>query len=569
MFHLNRLSTVIFSSAAAFTLVSTDAIAQPIVTENSNTVSLVIESDGRTTVTNELEITIENQKLTAIKVENMALRPTWRNAVAYLPDGKTRISLDILELGGRTYELEANPKIPIGDARLTFTYTGNLITDKYLGKTTSESDGELYFFDWAPMQWKTSMNYREVRIIFPKIISSEVVSDEEFLKIAGYSRQDGFNSGNNAMAQILTEKKLNKRNKIDYFGTPIKGKYHLTMRVYQEDVDAQEDQRIRFYMRRNFVTFDPAAVRKMDSTDFSMPLEMSDNSKLWLLLVAAGIGGGALLLGTKRNHRESQKTPEKNIAEELWEEPELQVGGFGKKDKVLKNLHPIEVGLLLGLEIQQIIGIMVQSLGDQKKLIIRSLEPIKAYPASDVSLEPIEQKFVEIFDELGNIDETKLQDFLEGVIAGIQEKSWDCDLDATRKYYMALMYYNPDEPEVDKLQFKVIEDRDYTNLYAPCPAGFDDYYWRNRYYWRHYNGYYTHNYHYNHGLPAQYSVGYAAFMQSTTCFHGCFTQPNLENVCHSACHSACHDACHSACHSACHHACHSACHSACVSGGSR
>ncbi len=569
-FHSNRLTTFVLSSAVVFSCVCTDAFAQPIVTENNNTVTLVIESDGRTTVTNELDITVENKQLTALTVENMALNPTWDTAVADLPDGKTRIPLKVLKLEGRKYELEASPKIPIGNARLTFTYTGNLISDKYLGKTTSEENGDLYFFHWAPMQWASEMDYREVRIVFPMVVAGPQISDAEFYQIAGYNRSDGFDAGNNSVAKILTEKDLNKRNKIDYFGTQINGRYLLTMRVYQERVKAEEAQNIQFYMRRDFITFDENAVQQMDSSD--NPFNMTGlpvGIGVWILLAVGGLGGGAVLLGSKRHERESHKEPVKTAAEELWEEPELQVGGFGKQGKILKDLHPIEVGLLLGLEIQQIVGIMVQALGDQNKLIVRSLEPIKAYPASDVSLEPIEQDFVGIFDELGNIDNTKLQDFLEKVIAGFQEKSWDCDMDATRQYYRAVMYDNPDEPEVDKLQFKVVEERDYTNINAPCPSGYDDYYWRNRYYWRHYNGYYTNRYHYQHGLPAQYSVGYAAFMQSSTCFHGCFTQPNLENVCHSACHSACHDACHSACHSACHHACHSACHSACVSGGAR
>ena len=531
--------TAAVTTAFAITTLSSEAFAVNVEQETAD-ITVVIESDGTAHVTDKILINVSNGPLTAMFVENMALTPNWGKAVADIVGKEQRIPLKINQIAaGKHYELEANSKIPNGEAYIIFTYSGNMINEGYIGKTTSDEHGELYYFHWAPIQWGTSMRYRDVKIVLPVEVKSEELPDDVFVQIAGYSRQDSYASNSNA--KILTNKSLNKRNKIDYMGTKIGNKYLLTMRVFQEDVGMEEAQDILFYMRPDFVAFDGVAnMRSLSSSDLpSDPIEIPTGGRMLIFMLMGGLCGGAILAGKKRREREASTPKERLISDDLWEAPELQVGGFGQKGKIAKDLHPIEVGLLLGLEIPQIVGIMVQALGDQKKLIVRSLEPITAFREPDAMLEPIEHDFVEIFDAIGHVDSNKLQEFLEKVIAGLQEKTWDCDLEATRKYYMAVMYNNPDEPQKDKLLFKALEDKDYTDLYAPRPSMYDDYYWRNRYYWRHYHGYYTDRYHYDHGLPHRFDGGYTDFIRSSSCFHGCFEQPNLDNVCHSACHSAC------------------------------
>ena len=556
-------STIVFSST------QTEALAAPNTRIHAVDVMVVIESDGATTVTNRVDFSVSNGPMTALIVENMALTPSEFGPAKYeLAQSSSFSETIITEVGTKKYDIEATPKIPDGEAYLTFQYKGNMIEDGYIGLTTSEQHGEMYFFDWAPMQWVNAMKYRDVKIVLPVEVSGATISDREFLQIAGYARTDGLGSGSGD-ALILTDKSLNARNKIDYLGTDVGGgKYLLTMHVYQAAPSSQEAQRIQFYMKKSLVTF-TADRMKVEGDDSFHSVNFGIGFGVGAILIVAGLGV-CVMSGYRKRRDEEQEAAEKKykVMDEMWEAPELEVGAFGVQGKVAQNLHPVEVGLLLGMEISQIIGILVQALGDQQKLVVRSLEPICAYPAAGSHFDDdIEREFVEIFDETGNIVTEKLNAFLEGVISRLQEKSWDCDMEATRRYYMGLMYDNPTESNREHLQYKYVDDRYISSPTRPDDC--DDYYWQHRYYWRHYNGYYTNRYHYHHGLPSTYQMGYTEFLRSTSCFHGCFTQPNLENVCHSACHSACHDACHDACHSACHSACHDACHSACVSGGSR
>ena len=578
-----------------------EAEAGPRTTIKAVEVTVVIEADGTTTVDNRVSFNVAKGTgpMTALIVENMALTPTDFGPARYeLADSKQASKVIITKTGYKEYDLEAVPKIPDGDAYLFFRYTGNMFLNEYIGITNNAEKGELYYFDWAPMQWENALQYRDVKIVLPVPVSGPEISDADFQKIAGYSRSSGYQDGSKETAQILTERKLNARNRIDYIGTDVGGgQYRLTMHVFQEIVSAREAQRIQFYMKPELVPFHTELMKTSQSTsdeddqtrslldeqtrfeDEELPIGIG----IGIILVVGAAGIGIMAGSRKRREEELQRVldGQHTAADDMWEAPELLVGSHGKGAKVAQNLHPVEIGLLLGMEIPQIIGILVQAMADDGKLVVQSLEPIRAMPAADATFDDdIESNFAGIFDETGNIEPSQLNAFLEAVVTRLQEKTWDCDLDATRKYYLDLLYENPDETDPTKLRYKYIEDRVIETPDAATPSDGtdrDEYVRRRRSYWRHYNGYYTHSYHFNHGLPKSYSVSYAAFLQSAACFHGCFQQPNLENVCHSACHSACHDACHdachSACHSACHHVCHSACHhachSACVSGRSR
>ena len=131
---------------------------------------------------------------------------------------------------------------------------------------------------------------------------------------------------------------------------------------------------------------------------------------------------------------------------------------------------------------------------------------------------------------------------MRGIAAGMEQKLWDCDLEATRASYRAqLEGYTAGSGDVDR-----------------------DYYWT--YYYSRHRG--QHGQYYRRAETAAAEVEnsmpnlkstFGEFRSSAVCYEGAFAN----TACHDACHSACHDACHSACHSACH----GACHSACVSSG--
>ncbi|MBQ1924880.1 MAG: hypothetical protein II180_02020, partial [Proteobacteria bacterium] len=479
----------------------------------------------------------------------------------------------------------AGDRLPAGTSYWTFYYEGNIIKSGKLGKTSNPELGDFYFFDWAPVQWSTALKYRNVKIVLPFEVKGETLNEAEFEYFAGYSRQGGMDQQGSEKARIFTEDYMNQRYKIDYLGTFVDGKYLLTMQVYQENVPREGAQRIQFYMRPDTFKFDESAVAIMQSEnandDFGSNGTSEDEafSKVLLTFLGffgiCGVGFGfATASGNKARANVVQKpTYASNLANELWEPPKLEVGSFMVKGKINKNLHPIEVGLLLGLQLSQVANIIVDAMVDEEKARIICTAPLTIEAVPGAVLTQLESDFMDTLMFDGTFAQDKLTKFLENVIAQLQEKIWDCDVEAMKAYYLEV-YFDGVAPEAasssvvnevreNAYEKRRISDRDFGNS-----RGWSDDEWRYRRYWYHMDAHYRHRATHVYVFPASLNTTYSGFMDSSACFHGCFEQPNIDiNVCHSACHSACHDACHSACHSACHHACHSACHSACVSGG--
>ncbi|MBQ4358879.1 MAG: hypothetical protein II767_01335, partial [Proteobacteria bacterium] len=118
-----RLFNFTAAVAAAFTIstFSFEALAVNVEQETAD-ITIVIESDGTAHVTDNILISVSNGPLTAMFVENMALTPTWGKAVADIVGKEQRIPLKINQIAaGKHYELEANSKIPNGEAYIIFT----------------------------------------------------------------------------------------------------------------------------------------------------------------------------------------------------------------------------------------------------------------------------------------------------------------------------------------------------------------------------------------------------------------------------------------------------------------
>ncbi len=575
-------------SLTAAPLVAAPAFAQVKAHPVSVDVDVNVAYTGEALVVNTVQWNVISGKMTKMTFMNPAIKdPSFQNGSLYAEheDSDQRVPLSLETINSTTWKFAADPKMPVGTSYWHFAYSGNLVSQKLVGKTKSDDGKELVFFHWNPVDWDANLKYRNVSMTIPVALSESelvaatpddqghyLVSDDAFYKYMGYKRSDGMDSGDAGNAVILTEKSLNERCKLDVFGKKIPGNdtIYLTLRVYQPDVKAQESLDLLFYVPRDRIAFSAEAFENMTDQDGG-----SVNS----LLIGAASGAivAAIFLlyarSAAKRRKEYEKACEKvaqneSILDDIWEAPQLQVGGYAVKGKIAKNLHPFEVGLLIGLSVEDCIGMIAQALADQDKLVIRSLEPLTVIPNCDEDdLPDIEKNFLKIFNEIGVADEDKLRDFVECVIGHFKDRTWDCDIDATRRYYRELMFENPDESDPTKMKLRVFKDKN-----VSAGASDDDnsdylYYASYTCYWMHCRGYYTHEYSYRHGFSDEYRQSYADYVKSDACFAGCFDQPDLGNVCRSACHNACHDACHDACHSACHDACHSACHSACVSGG--
>jgi hypothetical protein len=470
--------------------------------------------------------------------------------------GNVRVGLSIRDMGGGRYDVVlAGGRAFSGSAMYFLSYGGDLSGPQRIGWTKSPDYGELFYFDWAPEQWDQALSHRTIRIELPIVVDGETVSSDVLT-------QAGFR----------TEPYVNRENSIDAYGSKgSDGKYYLTIRFHQENLAAEQTQRLQFYLKRSAVpmtagvlaesttaapagsatapsgstTQQPAqettATPEAAPRPFPGPIPMSIAFAVLLALVI-------LLYWVKSRGYNATLGKVEGIrwAGDNWIPPKLFAGTYTVKGKVDKDLHPVEVALLLEMPLQKVVAIMLEGLKRQGIIEVVKEDPLQIRILTARKAEDqYEELFLQSFDTNGLVLSGLLADFFEKVLAKLQEKIWDCDIDATRDYYR-----------------KKLEQREETEQDRVTP-----YYW----YWSSYRWIFWNTAMYSHmALPHDFTQGYQAFMASASCFKGCFAPPQVKTggvgACYSACHNACPSACHHACHSACQSACHSACHSACVSG---
>ena len=119
-----------------------------------------------------------------------------------------------------------------------------------------------------------------------------------------------------------------------------------------------------------------------------------------------------------------------------WIPPKLVVGTYQVKGKMPKDLHPVEVALLLEMPLHRVVALMLEGLKRQGIIEVVKEDPlqIKILTASKAENE-YEELFLQAFDTEGMVLSGLLSDFFEKVLAKLQEKVWDCDLEATKAYY--------------------------------------------------------------------------------------------------------------------------------------
>ena len=161
----------------------------------------------------------------------------------------------------------------------------------------------------------------------------------------------------------------------------------------------------------------------------------------------------------------------------------------------------MEVALLLEMPLQRVVVIMLEGLKRQGIIEVVKEDPlqIRILTARKAESE-FEEMFLQSFDTKGLVLSGLLADFFEKVLAKLQEKVWDCDIEATRDYYRKKL-----EPKEETEQ-----DRQVARLLVLVlvPLGLLE----------------PPGYSHVH-LPHEFSAGYQNFMSSASCFKGCFAPP--------------------------------------------
>jgi hypothetical protein len=122
-------------------------------------------------------------------------------------------------------------------------------------------------------------------------------------------------------------------------------------------------------------------------------------------------------------------------AGDSWLPPKLFAGSYQVPGKIAKDLHPAEVALLFELPLARVVALMVEGLQAKGMVNLLGEEPLRISITSAKPGEGLEEAFLACFDSEGRALSGLLTDFFEGLIKDLQEKLWDCDMEATKTYY--------------------------------------------------------------------------------------------------------------------------------------
>lgn len=544
------------SSIANLGFVETDVILLP-------------EGDAIVTYTVRYNI-IPGKTMLAFTLEGFdRLNPVFDNDNCWVitDDDNTSYGVDIVSLGSGKYKITNSNGQRLGGKYLTYKlrFTADMAGAGYLDSTTSTDGKSLTVFNWAPVQWDEAMEHYTVSINYPLEYPQQSATREEV---------EQFLLTNN----FATEKWMNERYLIDYRVETIEGTPRVQVLLHKNNPEAKFKFEIQQYISKDIfnqmtipndsydggVGYEEHNIPRKDHgyNEWNRNNDRRDNGSGRVVLI---IALGALFLGifavVGKKHKSlvnAQATLDQvQWARTDWEPPTLEIASFRKDGTIAENLDDIEVALFLGTPYKTILSAILSKLVAQGYLEEISQNPIKVRrtdynkPSSDLSV--YERMMYDAADD-GEFSGKEIENILKKLVDNVQQKTWDCDIEATKKYYEEKLSKGFREQNPNSVnEGQVYEEGSYM-------------------------GYWPFWYFYHSGVERdRYRNNFDRYEKNTWAdidnvkvnpdFGSKVDKFACHSACHDACHSACHSACHDACHSACHSACHDACHSACVSGG--
>ncbi len=460
-----------------------------------------------------------------------------------------RYPLEISEVSGGKYDVILANGRAIGPGEVTYVvvYKTDLSGAGMLDYTDSEF-GRLVVFNWAPVQWDEPLEHETVYLHYPIPVDGTEVTQARLDQV-------GFR----------TEKFVNERYLISYYGQEYQGKHWLTVRFHRNDLDARYHMQIQAYVIAKFFPNlkdaqseplvpggrEPGGDEGWPPTGEprgTNPVGVAFAFLLGGVLVAVAV----LLVRAKYTAYSAAAAEMDGIRWDRtdWIPPKIKVSSFRQEGKIA-DLHPLEAAFLLDIPVSKILAAVVLELERRGLFKVLSNDPLRVerlYPIGVLPDKLYEDMMWNAVRDEGRLDDAELKAVIEQIAENVQAKCWDCDLEATKEYYRKQI----------REQFEAVQAG------GRLDGMYDS--WGHSYY----RGYPHYFYGASQGQENAVEKGIdkqlpdrgtptAAMIRADACHSACYV--------HTACHDACHDACHSACHSACPSACHSACPSACVSGG--
>ena len=150
-------------------------------------------------------------------------------------------------------------------------------------------------------------------------------------------------------------------------------------------------------------------------------------------------GGTAIAAGKKHRSIVKAKATLDEIlwARDDWEPPKLEIASFRKDGSIADQLNAVEVAFLTGVPYKKILSAMLSKL-----IKLGFVEEISKNPLVVGRIEHLDTSSLNEYELMmyeaargGEFSEKEIEEILQKLVDNVKEKTWDCDVEATRKFY--------------------------------------------------------------------------------------------------------------------------------------
>lgn len=431
--HTNSTTNIYASEIASLGFVETDVILFP---------------DGKAIVSYTVRYNLNPGKtMLAFTVEGFGrLNPVFDEEYScVITDDNISHEIDIINLGDGKYDIVNSGNQRLGGEYLTykFRFAADMAEAGYLERTTSEEGKKLVVFNWAPFQWDEPMEHYTVTVNYPLEYENKDASREE---IESFLLENDF----------ATEKWMNEEYLIDYRVVELDSVRRVQVLLHKENPKAGYHFRIQQYISENVFNEIPGGSASFDGKitekEKDLPVvpwfpgedgyaRYREHTDRTALISVLGLLFFITLLAIGKKHRSMVKAHETmdqvQWARTDWEPPEIEIASFRKDGHVADNLDEYEAAFFMGVPYKTILAAILAKLVAKGYLEEISADPPKVRRIEGKPLSELNKYERMVYDaaEDGEFSAHEIDKILQLLVSNVKEKTYDCDLDATRKYY--------------------------------------------------------------------------------------------------------------------------------------
>ncbi|MGD8979141.1 MAG: hypothetical protein PVH23_03605, partial [candidate division WOR-3 bacterium] len=316
-------------------------------------VDVSLWQDGRADFVYKVRYDVLSGEMHGFYLQGLSVEPYFDYDNSHAVDEHGRqYALDIRDLGSKYDVLLARGQA-FGPGVITFVvhFGGDLGQSGNLAATTSEY-GELVVLNWSPPQWDEPLEHYTVYVYYPITVMQEEVNPDDY----------GFK----------TERFMNERYLMSYFGQEYQGEYFFTVRIHRNNIAAREKMLIQQYVPADYFQterFGKVEITPERKKKFSFPYEL-----LYMVLYVVPY----LFYSNRKARRMKGAYSEVAGLQWLkkdWIPPKIEVATFRKSGKVAK-LHLIEAAFLLDYSVNKILTILANKLEQNGVIQFTSRKPL-------------------------------------------------------------------------------------------------------------------------------------------------------------------------------------------------